>query len=249
LYAPRNPRVLGVPASYLQLAPGSAAVDANTLQYVLHKKKGDFLDLGGAKFTIAQTLADSIFQSEVLISDADFQKAFPEEGGYRVFLLNAPAGSEGEFETALADYGLDVTSAADRLASFHRVENTWLSTFQFLGALGLLLGTVGLGAVLLRNVLERRRELALLRAVGYGPSHLSRMALMENTVVLLTGLGTGLVCALITVLPVVIARGGSFPIRSVAGVLFSVLIVGVIATLIASRAATRAPLLDALRSE
>jgi ABC-type lipoprotein release transport system permease subunit len=54
----------------------------------------------------------------------------------------------------------------ERLANFHRVENTYLSTFQMLGGLGLILGTLGMAAVLLRNVLERRRELALLRAVG-----------------------------------------------------------------------------------
>ena len=39
------------------------------------------------------------------------------------------------------------------------MENTYLSTFQTLGGLGLVLGTFGLAAVLLRNVLERRREL------------------------------------------------------------------------------------------
>jgi hypothetical protein len=32
-----------------------------------------------------------------------------------------------------------------KLAAFHRVENTYLATFQALGALGLLLGTLGLG--------------------------------------------------------------------------------------------------------
>ena len=249
LYAPRNPRVLGVPPSYLQLAPGTAAVDANTLQYVLHKKLGDTIEAGGAKFTIAQALPDSVFQSEILVSDADFQRAFPEEGGYRIFLLDAPAGSDGELETALAAYGLDLTPVAERLASFHRVENTWLSTFQSLGAMGLLLGTVGLAAVLLRNLLERRRELALLRAVGYSPSHLSRVALAENVFLLLTGLGIGAGCAIIAVLPTVSARGGSFPVVSMAVVLASVLIVGLLVTAVAARAAARAPLLEALRSE
>jgi putative ABC transport system permease protein len=249
LYAPRNPRVLGVPASYLQLAPGTAAVDANTLQYVLHKKVGDSLEVGGTKFTIAQTLSDTVFQSEILISDADFQKSFPEEQGYRVFLIDTAAGAEGELETALADYGLDVTSVAERIASFHRVENTWLSTFQALGGLGLLLGTLGLGAVLLRNMLERRRELALLRAVGYGPSHLSRVTFAENLFLLLAGLAIGAGCALIAVLPTVLARGGSVPIASIGAVLLAVLAAGVVSTAIAARIATRAPVLDALRSE
>ena len=69
-----------------------------------------------------------------------------------------------------ADLGADAMPTAERLAEFHTVENTYLSTFQTLGGLGLLIGTVGLAAVVLRNVLERRRELALLRAVGYRPA-------------------------------------------------------------------------------
>ena len=70
-------------------------------------------------------------------------------------------------ESRLADFGFDAEPAAARLAAFHRVENTYIATFQTLGALGLLLGTLGLGAVLVRNAFEQRRELALLRAVGY----------------------------------------------------------------------------------
>ena len=76
-------------------------------------------------------------------------------------------GGRRTLEDALADFGADATGTAERLAQFHRVENTYLSTFQTLGGLGLLLGTVGLATVLLRNVLERRRELALLGAVGF----------------------------------------------------------------------------------
>ena len=114
LYSPRNPRVLGVPASYMKIEARGAAVDANTLQYALHKKIGDTIEIGGATFTIVQALNDSVFQSEVLVSDADFQRAFPEEGGYRVFLIDAPAGADAELESSLADYGLDVTSTAAR---------------------------------------------------------------------------------------------------------------------------------------
>ena len=65
-------------------------------------------------------------------------------------------------EEGASDLGAHVESTAERLAGFHRVENTYISTFQTLGGLGLLVGTIGLAAVLLRNVLERRRELALL---------------------------------------------------------------------------------------
>jgi len=46
------------------------------------------------------------------------------------------------------------------------VQNTYLNTFQVLGALGLLLGSAGLGVVVLRNVLERRAELAAMLATA-----------------------------------------------------------------------------------
>ena len=65
---------------------------------------------------------------------------------------------------ALRDRGLELTPAAEKLNAFNAVQNTYLDTFQVLGALGLLLGSVGLGVVVLRNVLERRGELALLAA-------------------------------------------------------------------------------------
>src|SRR5262249_32935443 len=143
-----------------------AAVDANTLTYVLHKKLGDAVTVGGVPLRLVKALQGSVFQSEILIRDADFQRAFPAEQGHRVFLIDAPVGSVGQLESSFADYGLDITGVSDRLAAYHRVENAYLLTFQMLGTLGLLLGTAGLAAVTLRNVLERRRELALLRATG-----------------------------------------------------------------------------------
>src|SRR4029077_16502561 len=107
----------------------------------------------------------------------------------------------GPLESALSDYGFDVTSTAARLAAYHRVENTYISTFQTLGALGLLLGTIGLAAVLARNVLERRRELALLSAVGYRRFNLTVMILAENALVVIGGLAIGTACALVAIIP------------------------------------------------
>ncbi len=152
-------------------------------------------------------------------------------------------------EQALSPYGFDVQPTEARLASFHNVENTYLSTFRSLGALGLVLGTVGLAAVLLRNVLERRRELALLRAVGYRPAHLIAIVLAENALLLLLGLATGTVCALLAIAPAVGLRGGHLPVMSLSLLLGAVLVTGIGASLAATAAALRSPLLAALRSE
>jgi putative ABC transport system permease protein len=130
------------------------------------------------------------------------------------------------------------------------VENTYLSTFQTLGGLGLLVGTIGLAAVLLRNVLERRRELALLRAVGYGRSNLFTIVLAENAVLLGCGLLVGAISAFIAIAPAAIERGARLPL-SAGGwlLLLAVLAAGLLSSLVATRAAVRAPLVSALRSE
>ena len=122
--------------------------------------------------------------------DRTSSATFPEREGYRFFLLDAAARRERSAVTELLEIAAGrfrrrCGSTAERLAGFHRVEYTYLSTFQMLGGLGLLLGTLGLGAVLLRNVLERRRELALLRALGYRQADFFAMVMAENVLLLL----------------------------------------------------------------
>ena len=102
-------------------------------------------------------------------------------------------------------------STSERLAAFHQVENTYLSTFQALGGLGLLLGTVGLATVMFRNVLERRRELGLLRAVGYDTRRMTLMIVAEAAFLLGVGMVAGIGCAAIAIAPAWLGRGGTLP--------------------------------------
>jgi ABC-type antimicrobial peptide transport system permease subunit len=202
---------------------------------------------------IVASLADSIFQGELLMSPANFVRLFPENEGYSFLLVETEAERQSEvartIEEALADFGADAVSTRARLASFHRVENTYLATFQMLGGLGLLLGTVGLGAVLLRNVLERRRELALLGALGYRRAHFFAMIIAENVMLLAGGLLTGAVCAILAVSPVIAERGGRLPAWSLAVLLCGVLAAGLVTSVLATAAALRSTLLSALRAE
>src|SRR5262249_24238075 len=143
-------------------------------------------------------------------------RVFPSEEGFRFFLIDGPPVIEAQLEEGLSDYGFDVISTPDRLAAFHRVENTYLSTFQALGGLGLLLGTLGLAAVLLRNVMERRKEQALLRAVGYRPEHLRTLIIAENAFLFIAGTAIGGICAFIAIAPAFFQRGGHLPNPSLA---------------------------------
>jgi putative ABC transport system permease protein len=235
-----------------------AIADANTIQYILHLSVGSDLtiqngDGSPVRLRFAAALDDSIFQGGILISETNFLKTFPDVEGYRFFLLDMPAVDDAAaiqpLKESLGYWGIQIESTLERLSSFHRVENTYLSTFQSLGTLGLILGTLGLAAVLLRNVFERRSELALLRATGFRRRTLSGIVLGENILLLLWGSGTGVVCALISIAPALYSRGDSLPLLMVALVLIPVLIAGILASLAAVIAVFRSPLLPALRSE
>jgi len=231
--------------------------DANSMTYVLHKTLGDdlMIDAGGRQIRLrfVAALDDSIFQSELLMSEANFLKLFPGHEGYQFLLVDTPAASADAvavaIETRAGDLGADAVPTAQRLAEFHTVENTYLSTFKALGSLGLLVGTVGLAAVLLRNVLERRRELALLGASGYRRAHIFAIIVSENALLLMWGLAIGAGCAVVAIAPAVREHGGRLPAAGAAMLVVAVFAAGLLSSAIATNAALRAPLLDSLRSE
>ena len=100
-----------------------------------------------------------------------------------------------------------------------------------------------------RNVLERRRELALLRAVGYDARSVSVMILAEAIFVLLAGVAAGVGSAAIAIAPAWLGRGGSLPGAGLVALLAAVVVAGIAASIVATRAALRGNILQALKTE
>jgi hypothetical protein len=232
--------------------------EANSVRWMLKKELGDVFELPGErgepiKLRIVGLLKDSVFQSELLMSEQNFLKLYPGQEGYSFFLIETPDRQVNEaatlLKTALTDHGFDVTTSAKRLAGYLAVENTYLSTFQALGGLGLLLGSLGLAVVLLRSVWERRGELALLRALGFRRRMLGWLVLAENAFLLVLGLLVGTLTAFVSVAPHLAAGQGHVPWPRLIGLLGLVLAAGLAAGALAMRATLRAPLLPALRKE
>jgi ABC-type antimicrobial peptide transport system permease subunit len=241
--------------------PGSeipAIGDANSIRWALGKKVGDTLDYvderGNAlKIRIVATIANSILQGSLIIDERALVDRFPSEAGYRMFLINAPSNRVAEVSATLSrslqDVGMELTRAAQRLAAFNAVQNTYLNTFQVLGGLGLLIGTAGLGVVVLRNVLERRGELGLLLALGYRRSLVHRFVLSEHLGLLALGLLIGIIAALCAVTPFLFLGRGGLPWQWLGITLAAVLLTGLVCVLIATWSALRGNLLAALRNE
>jgi putative ABC transport system permease protein len=235
-----------------------AIADQTSLTYVFHLAVGDDFVVtpdGGAPITlrIVGTLADSVLQSELIIGEHDFVRLFPMHEGYRMWMIETPEARAADVTTVLedrlSDFGVDVIDTRARLASYHQVENTYLSTFQALGALGLLLGTLGLAAVLARNVLERRRELALLGAIGFTRAHIRTLVTTESLLLVGMGVAIGTVAALVAIAPALVERASSVPFASLGVLIGAVVATGFVASLVAVRMATSMNVVEAIKTE
>lgn len=232
--------------------------DEATVRWALGKKVGDtipYRDESGrtVQLKIVGMIANSVFQGGLILSEENFTGLFPSESGYRAMLVDAqyPSVAElsKELSRALRDYGAEIQPAAERLAQFAAVENTYLAIFSALGGLGLLLGSAGLGIVVARNVMERRAELAILRAVGFPHRQVRRLVMAEHAWLLLLGLACGMISALVAVAPALCSRGTSFAYATVPVWVGAVLVSGAAWIELASIAALQGNLIRSLRNE
>ncbi|MDP6794052.1 MAG: FtsX-like permease family protein [Verrucomicrobiota bacterium] len=237
-----------------------AIADESVMVYALSgndimnpKKLGDTIDHTDEhgntfKIQFVGQIDDSIMQGNLIIPESDFIKLFPSESGYRVFLVDNPGERtqevSDELNVALADHGFEWVSTTQRLGELNAVHNTYLQTFQVLGGLGLLIGSLGLGVVVLRNVQERKSELALLRAIGFEKSAIKRFVLFEYLDLLIGGLLIGTLAAALAVLPNMLSPTADVPYALLGATLGGVLLLAGAWTWIATNISLRSNLLE-----
>ena len=229
------------------LAPPSLAADGvPLLQYV--NERGEPFDVA-----LVGTLPQrsTIFKGMVLLAMGDFVAQYPGESGFRALLVDAddPAAASAQLTERLARHGATIQTTVERLQMFYQVEATYLGMFLVLGGLGVLLGTAGLGFVAARNLYERRSELALLRAVGFGRGQIRRLIGREYRI--MTGLGIlfGVIASFIAVAPAMARPGMRVPWFSLLGLLGALFATGLLAVAVGVRAALHGTTHESLRSE
>ncbi|MBI5692910.1 MAG: hypothetical protein HZC55_22765 [Verrucomicrobia bacterium] len=188
-----------------------ALIDETTLLWALKRKVGDLLsytDENGRTFPvrIAGTLKDSVFQGYLLVDEAAFLARYPSHPGYSIFLVDAArpggiAALQPRLAAAVGDVGGRVDTTREVLTAFHQIENTYIAIFNVLGALGVVLGSLGLAIVIARNLRERRGEFAVMAAIGLPPPVLARLVVAEFGRLVLWGIGIGLGAAIVAVWP------------------------------------------------
>ncbi|NOY80281.1 MAG: hypothetical protein GXP31_04665, partial [Kiritimatiellaeota bacterium] len=246
----------------LELDPGSdvipAFADADSARWILHKSLGDEITVPTAtgrtvRLRLVGLLEPSVFAGELLISERHFLRRFGDGGGYRVFLVDVPPGNRAELVQVLRRYapefGLNIRTTAEVLQSFLSVQNTYLATFGTLGGIALALGMLGVVLLLLRQVEERRSDIALQVALG-APRRLPALLLVRETVqVPAAGACIGVACGLAAVAPHLLREHLPVPWGNVLLAPVGAVLLGAAAVSFAAWFACRGSLLEALRSE
>lgn len=195
----------------------------------------------------------SVFQGSVLIAADAFTEQFPSVEGFRAFLVDAPPGQIEAVRRALSRrlsrFGVDLVPTAERLRAFYSVESTYLKMFLVLGGMGLLLGSAGMGLIVMRNVMERRNELAILQAVGYRRGTIRNLLLAEHWFLVGLGMAVGLLASGVAMWPSLRSVATDVPVGMMLLILGGVVVFGLVCTLVSTLAATRGSLTKALRNE
>ncbi|MBL7214814.1 MAG: ABC transporter permease [Phycisphaerae bacterium] len=232
--------------------------DYSTVVWGLKKNLGDkisYRDENGqvVRLQIAGILKDSVLQGRLLISENHFIEHFPSVDGYQLFLIDADwndlHSQLAQMTKQYRDFGMEIIPTIEKLARFHEVENTYLAIFLVLGGLGLILGSAGLGLVLVLNVLDRKGELAMMQAVGFRKPQLSRMLFFEHGLLLLGGVLGGFVPAVLAVFPVIRTQSADFPYGIIFCTVIAMLISGAVWVRIAIGGVLKMNFLETLRNQ
>lgn len=235
-----------------------AVGDYPTVYWGLGKNIGDSLVYQNRKgqkieLLIVGMINSSILQGSLLISGKAMSKYFPEVEGYNAWLIDTPPGRKEDVSEhltrRLADSGFSVETTVKRLELFGRMEDTYLSIFLILGGLGLILGCIGLGLIVARNLLERQGEIAMMRAVGFSKSSIIKLVCLEHVYLLIAGITAGFICALVSVMPSIRSAGEQLPFGLIMFMMLMIAVSGFAWVVISTRITLQGNILTPLRNE
>jgi ABC-type antimicrobial peptide transport system permease subunit len=233
-----------------------AIADQTVILWGLGKKTGDTLiykDEEGKelKLKLIAGLANSVFQGNVIIAEDHFVKAFPSASGSSIFLIASTDSTLNaeNIQNGWRNYGPQVTTTTDRLLTFYQIENTYLNIFLMLGALGLLIGTIGLGILIFRITFEHIPEYALMRSVGYPKAAIYSLLLKEKMFLMIVSVLIGIIPAILSGLPSLLSTLYAGLWIWLPAIALLVIFSGALWTIMAVRLALKRDLIQALRND
>lgn len=233
----------GLNSPWLQLkqdlGPGKVPVigDHNALLYSLGENIGDHLTLVDEsgkelQLVVVGGIKNSIFQSSLLMDESQLLKYFPSVSGFKNILVECSDESiqslKRELNEGMEILGADVISTQDKMMSYNRVQNSYISIFQTLGLLGLVLGCSGLCLVVMHNINDRKKDFAVFQALGQTLKRIQTDLVKEHMVLFVVGLLSGFLSGLLATWPILTSGMGNLQVVTILMWMGLMLLIGMV---------------------
>ncbi len=236
-------------------------VDHNTLRWLLQGELGSVFEIQdqagqGREVVVVGIIRSTILTATFIMSEANLDRLYPTTAAYRYYLFKVPSGAAvdqvaRQLESELFILGMDTETVLEAVKRSMGYEHSFIALFQAFLALGLVMGLGGLGMAALRSVIEREREVGILRALGFDRKEVLRMFMFESSFIatmgILVGVFVGLGYSWMTFSVWDSGYRFTIPWLSVTGVVIAVLCACLLAAVYPALRASRRPPAEALR--
>ena len=213
---------------------------------------------GDRTFTVAGVIKDNpvVFWPVVMTLDSMTASGFPASDNAVILFTDGSSGVQQRLDAVVADLPVVTVKNEAEFAQEQRepIDQFVLMIFALLG-LALVIAVLGIVNTLALSVIERTREVGLLRAIGVSRAQLRAMITLESVVIAVLGavLGVLLGIAFGIVLMYAVRDEGleviSVPFGQLAVFLGLSVVIGVLAAVLPARRAARLDVLRAIATE
>jgi putative ABC transport system permease protein len=207
------------------------------------------------KVTVVGVLNSFLLGNGIISTNQLLYQAF-HVGSGNFGLVKVTSGADASsvsniMKRDFARLGMATTVIPVIISDFIQIGNSFLGVFEAFLALGLVVGIAGLGIISIRSVVERRKEIGVLRAIGFRKRMVLSAFLLENSYVALLGIFIGTVLGIDLGYAIATSAGSGvtfvIPWLSLLEIIAFSYGLAVLTTLTSSRRAAGIPPAEALR--
>ncbi len=207
--------------------------------------------------TLRGTYKDDAFAAGFIMPLSSWRTLFAKSTDTTLYVVREPGTSLGTVQAGIDSSisgwaGMSVKSHADLKAEYEADAQDVTSMFYAMLALSVIISIFGVVNTLALSVLERTREIGLLRAVGGSRRQVRRMVRYEGVITTLIGATLGLALGVFLAgLTTAAIDGATFSVPTGQLAVMAIIagVLGVIAAVAPARRATRLDVVDALAFE